>query len=122
MTIARILVNSSPEDARSSLYYAARYIKQAGSFDSYEKDIFEDEQHNAPSDLVRKLTLRLIEAIELSEGKSAGQFDDETVIRLLDEITSLEASIPSDLSDAELERGVSLAAGMLPPTSMLPDD
>lgn len=49
------------------------------------------------------------------------RFDVETVIRLLDEITSLEASLSSDLSDAELERGASLAADMLPPTRLLPD-
>lgn len=116
MTISQILESLSSEDARSSLYYTARYIKQAESFDRYEKDIFEDEQHNAPSELVRESTLRLIEAIETSEGVHAEQFDDEAVVRLLDVITSLEASLSSDLSDAELERGASLAANMLPPT------
>jgi hypothetical protein len=120
--IAQILEPLSPEDARSVLYYIARYIKQAESFDDYEKDIFEDEQHNAPSGLVREMTRRLIEAIEARENMRAQEFNDKTVIRLLDEITSLETRLSPELSEAELERGASLAAAMLPPTHLPADD
>ncbi len=122
MVIAQTLQSLNPEDARSVLYYIARYIKQAESFSNYEKDIFEDEQHNAPSGLVRKTTIRLIEEIEAREGMRAQQFNGETVIRLLDEITSLETSLSAELSEAELERGASLAEAMVPPTHLPSDD
>ena len=117
MNIKKIIEGISIEDARSCLYYAARYIKQADNFDEYKKDVFEDEEHNIPSTQVREITLRLIEAIEASEGMAAEQFDDETVIRLLDEITALEAGLSPELSDVEIARGASLAAEMLPPKS-----
>ncbi|HCO54424.1 MAG TPA: hypothetical protein DIT93_05340 [Pelagibacterium sp.] len=121
MIIAKAIEGKSREDARSCLYYTARYIKQAENFDRYEKDIFEDEEHNLPSALVHEMTLQLIKAIEEKEGTSAAQFDDETVIRLLDEITSIEASLSPELSDAEIERGALLAAEMLPPKGFLVD-
>ena len=122
MIILQMLDGCSPEDARTCLYYAARYIKQAENFNNYEKDIFEDDGRNAPSVPVRTLTLRLIKAIETREGMPAERFDDQTVIRLLDEITSLEASLSPELSDAELARGASLAADMLPPKSLQSED
>jgi len=122
MGIAEILEGCSLEDARSCLYYASRYVKQAEHFESYEKDIFEEEEHNVPSARVRELTLRIIDEIEAREGRPATQFDDETVIRLLDEITSIEASLSPEFSDLELARGKSLAAEMLPPMNTRFDD
>lgn len=116
MQITSIIENCSREVARSSLYYAARYIKQADNAGKYEKDIFEDEARNLPSDEVRDLTLRVISAIEEREGKRAAEFDDETVIRLLDEITGLEAALSPELSRDERERAAALAAGMQPPS------
>ena len=103
MIIAKAIEGKSREDARSCLYYTARYIKQAENFDRYEKDIFEDEEHNLPSALVHEMTLQLIKAIEEKE------------------ITSKEASLSPELSDAEIERGALLAAEMLPPKGFLVD-
>lgn len=115
--ISDVLSGCSPPEARSAVYYAGRYIKQAKSFAKYSKDIFEDESRSRPSDHVRNLTMRLIRAIESDEGTVATSFDSDTVIRLLDELTEFEAGLSDDLSDDELVRGAAIAAGMTVPTT-----
>jgi hypothetical protein len=122
MYFAHALQSASPEDARSCLYYTARYVKQAANFHKYQKDVFEDEERDAPSNKIRDLTLQIIKAIELQEGMPAEQFSSEIIIRLLDEITSFEAELSPELSEIELARGLSLAADMTPPESMRSDD
>ncbi|MFS8182245.1 hypothetical protein ACMG4P_11915 [Pseudovibrio denitrificans] len=115
MQITSIIDSYSPEIARSSLYYAARYIKQAENVDKYEKDIFEDGTKNLPTKEVRDLTLKVVAVIEEREGMKAPDFDDATVIRLLDEITDLESALSPELSDVERQHAAAIAAGMLPP-------
>jgi len=115
MNIANIISDCSPEDARSCLYYASRYIKQAESYNEYSKDIFEDEERSAPSARVRDTTMQFIRAVEAREGSSAADFDDDTFMRIMKEIATIEADLPSDLSQEELERGVLLASDMTTP-------
>lgn len=117
MAVESLIAGLSPEDARSSLYYAGRYIKQAEYFEEYSKDIFDDDERSVPSKLVQEVTMKIIRAIEAREGSSATNFDRVTVIRILDEITLIEANLPSDLSEDELMHGASLAADMSPPPS-----
>ena len=119
MDIQQILQVDSPEDIRSCLYYAARYFKQAESFENYKKDIFQDEGQNAPPIFIVEATLRLIEAVEGREGVTAEHFDDETFMRLMNEITSLEASLSTDLTEDEIARGATLAAEMIVPLPAL---
>ncbi len=115
MQITSTIENCFREAAKSRLYYAARYIKQANNANKYEKNIFDDEARNLPSDEVRDLTLKIISAIEEREGKRGAYFNDETVIRLLDEITGLGAALFPGLSEDERERAEAVAAGMQPP-------
>ena len=98
-----------------SLYYAARYIKQADNVGKYEKDIFEDEAKNLPSKEVRDLTLSIVAAFEEREGMEAADFSDATMIRILDEITGLEAALSPELSEDERARAAALASEMEPP-------
>lgn len=121
MRISKMLEDCPPEDARACLYFTGRYIKQAKHFEHYEKDVFEEDEINSPSDQVRKLTLHLIGAIERREGRPATQFDDDTIIRLLDEITSMEAGLAPEFSAEEIAQGYRLAAQMLPPITPIED-
>lgn len=111
-----IIAELSPEDGRACLYYVARYVKMANKFFEYEKDVFEDDGHNVPTAKIRELTYRVVKEIEAELGLQAEEFNDDTVIQLLDRITDLETNLSSDLSDSELERGATLAAEMLPPS------
>ena len=115
MKITEIIESCSPEVARSSLYYAARYIKQAANFEKYEKDIFDDEAHNLPTQQVRNTTLKIVAAIEDLEGSKAAYFNDQTIIRVLDEITDAEAALVPEFSEDEKNRLERLAAEMYPP-------
>lgn len=92
---------NTPEDCRSALYYASRYIKQAEDFLQQRKDVFDDDQRSAPNPTVRKLTLDVIEFIEKREGLKAADFDDELVVELLDEITALEDELGLPPSEDE---------------------
>lgn len=117
MKIWEVLDRVSLEDARACLYYAGRYIKQADHFNKYKKDVFEEEGRSTVTDQVRDLTLRLVGEIEAREGRSADVFDDETVIRLLDEISSVEDGLVPELTEAESARARALSIQMVPPES-----
>ncbi|MNU59758.1 hypothetical protein D3C71_489330 [compost metagenome] len=92
--------------ARASLYYVSRYVKQAGYFEEYKKDVFEDEYRSIPSEAVKDLARRMIAALEEREGVPATSFSAETVLQILREITALEAELgpePTERHSARVE-------------------
>lgn len=121
MVVPKILETCTPEEIRACLYYAARHFKQANSED-YDKDIFEDEEQNLPSEFIIKKTIEYIKEIEAREGMPAKDFDEGTFIRLMNEITLIESNLSIDLTDEEVSRGAKLAAEMAPPTNKSYDD
>lgn len=116
MSILLIISEYSDEEARSGLYYAGKFIKQAKYSEDYLKNIFDEESRSSPSTAVRAATHTLIQFFVDREGRSASKFTDETVYRILQEITSTEAGISSDLSENELARAAIIAADMFSPS------
>ncbi|ESY64813.1 MULTISPECIES: hypothetical protein [Mesorhizobium] len=102
-------------DARSSMYYVIRYIKQAKYFKEYGKDIFEDEHHSAPSPHVRRIALEIIAVIEKHEGMPASALEESKVIELLDYITSIEGGLSTEFSDEELAAAVEFNSNIVSP-------
>lgn len=88
--------------ARAALYYLGRYVKQAGYFDKYGKDIFEDEVRSAPSEEVMDVARKMMAALEDREGCPASEFDDALVLELLREITALEDELGPEIGVDEL--------------------
>ncbi|MEH6743125.1 hypothetical protein [Hyphomonas sp.] len=102
--ISLLLKGVDEATARSALYYAGRYIKQASDFQKYSKDIFEDEIRSAPSEEVKRLTLYLINEIELRAGQEARNFTDALIVELLDDITAAEDSLARTFTDDEIAK------------------
>lgn len=104
-------------DARSAIYYASRYIKQAQRFNEYGKDIFEEEARSAPSEVVRRLSLDIVAAIEAHEGVKAADLGHERIFSLLNHLTSLERTLGLDFSEDELAAAARFAASISPPST-----
>jgi len=100
-TLQNLISPLSISDARASLYYLSRYLKQAASLGDDEKDIFEDEQNSAPGDFVVSKTRELINHIEKVEGKPAKDFDDETYLYWADHIYQIESELDPDPTEEE---------------------
>jgi hypothetical protein len=114
--IRSIIAKAPLSDARDSLYYVSRYLKQAPSFSEYEKDIFEDGDNSEPSDEVRELTRTLILFIERTARKNAEDFDDETYMEWVDQITTVEKELDPEPSGEEIIRATEFIEKMLIPT------
>lgn len=107
----------SEEDARSVIYFAMRYIKQAEHFDKYSKDIFDDAPFTDVSKFVKDKTQECIDQIEKEYGISASEFGDDIVVEILDFMTGLESSLSSDLSQEEIDSASKIAASLTTPAS-----
>lgn len=105
--IKNLLEGNTVADMRSALYYLGRYIKQADSFETYEKDIFEDSLESTPSEFVIQLTLKLIEAVESIANKKASKFNEEEFYFWMDKISEMEDKIDPSVSDAEIQKALS---------------
>lgn len=104
MTTLRILVeNHELSDARDAFYYLSRYLKQAAFYDDYQKDIFEDGYSSEPTEVVKQLTMAMIELIETQQKKKAGEFSDEEYIYWMDEINDVESSLDPEPTDDIIE-------------------
>ena len=91
-------------NARSALYYLSRYLKQAAHFKDYRKDIFEDTQRSAPSEVIRQTTFELIKLIEDAEGKLAYDFDDLTYSKWARFVRKIENGLDPELTESDLAR------------------
>ena len=111
------IANLSEVDARSVLYYAGRYVKQAGYFDEYGKDIFEDEERSAPTSEIRQKSTDLIDFIERREKAPIAEIDDARVTKILREITSLEDELGPVPSPDEVARAENFVENMRVPPS-----
>ena len=102
---------------RAALYYVCRYVKQAGYFDEYGKDIFEDEERSAPGEEVKDLALRMIAAIEEREGIRASELTGKRMIEILDEITAIEDELGPEPTDDQLARAEQFVSTIRTPSS-----
>lgn len=114
-TLQQELAGLSTSDARASLYYLSRYLKQVALFDGYQKDIFDDDVRAAPSDEVRRCTIVMIASIEAAEGASAAQFDDETYDRWAREVKRIESALEAEPSPEERARAAHFLDSMVLP-------
>lgn len=91
--LSNIILGLSVSDARSTLYYLSRYLKQASTYDEYKKDIFEDGSRSYPSEQVMALTWAAVSEIEKAENCRISDFEFETYIKWSDLVDSLESSL-----------------------------
>lgn len=94
-----IVSKVSVSDARSAFYYLGRYLKQASFSDEYQKDIFDDGLESSPSEMVKKLTIKLVEFIEANQKKKCFELSDEEYFYWMDLIDNVESQldpIPSE--------------------------
>lgn len=110
-----IIQENSIPDIRSSFYYLGRYLKQADSFEEYQKDIFEDDEKSRPSELVKALTLRLIEAIEQLAGKKAKYFEDAEYLHWINIIDNIEENLDPTPDSKLLDKATSELSSFEPP-------
>lgn len=103
-TINHLISDLSASDARSTLYYLSRYLKQAARFDEYGKDIFEDDNRSAPSDFVKHRTLSIVSFIEEVEGTTVAKFDDATYRQWAEHAADVESGLQPEASPLEIER------------------
>jgi hypothetical protein len=94
----------STSNARSTLYYLSRYLKQAAHFKDYRKNVFEDTHRSAPSEAIRQTTLVLIKFIEDTEGKTASAFDDATYSRWAALVRRTENALDPELTESDFAR------------------
>ncbi|MDH6024888.1 class I SAM-dependent methyltransferase [Vibrio splendidus] len=97
--LKNIVSNELVSDARSAFYYLGRYLKQATISEDYEKDIFDDGLESRPSEVVKNLTIKLIEFIESSQKKKCFDFSNNEYNHWMDLIDSVESQLDSTPSD-----------------------
>ena len=103
-SIHECIATLSTGDARSALYYLSRYLKQAAHFKNYRKDVFEDTQRSAPSEVIRQTTRELITLIEDAEGKRADDFDNPTYSKWAILVRKIENGLDPELTASDLAR------------------
>jgi hypothetical protein len=104
--IFNLLENLTIAEKRSCLYYLGRYIKQADSFENYQKDIFEDDIESEPSEEVKNITLNLILVIENIAGKKASDFSEDEFIFWMNKIAEIEDNIDPQPSDEQIKNAI----------------
>ncbi|WP_423147689.1 hypothetical protein [Rubrolithibacter danxiaensis] len=105
--LEEILSGYDAVSKRSALYYLTRYVKQAAVFHEYEKDIFVEAHGSEPSDEIKALTIKLIEAVEKKAGKKAKDFSDEEFGNWMDTISDIEDGIDEEPSQEQIAKALS---------------
>ena len=108
----------SGKDAKTvvdAIYYVGRYIKQADHLSEFEKDIFEDDERSEPTQEVKDLALAIVAAIEAEVGMPAADFDDSTLIDVMDQLAEAEAALTNDLTPDQLKEVEDIIDQMRPP-------
>lgn len=114
--LKNLIKEYSIADARSAFYYLGRYLKQASSYDEYQKDIFIDDAESAPNELVKNLTLKLIDYIEKSQGKKSAEFTVEEYILWMDKINTVESELDPLPSKAQINIVEKIIDDLVQPT------
>lgn len=114
--IRPLLETSSPEDARSALYYLNRYLKQASTFDNYGKDLFADDVNSQPNDKVRELTIVLIDFIENQEGRRASTFEDSLYLAWANHVNAVERELDPEPSADTVKKALDFIDAMGAPS------
>ncbi len=100
--IRKIIHTVNPYEARAALYYVSRFVKQAGLFHKYEKDIFVDGKYSAPSEQVRDLSHQIISDIEVSLSEQISEMSQDKILTILDHIAVVEAELLPEFSEKQL--------------------
>jgi hypothetical protein len=116
-TIDHLVSVLDKSDARSTLYYLSRYLKQAAHLDASGKDIFIDDERSAPTESVILNTLSIIEFIEMAEGVPAAEFDNEAYARWADHVADVERSLQSAISEDVMARAKEFIETTVVPTN-----
>jgi hypothetical protein len=106
VSLKDFLSTLTASDARATLYYLSRYLKQADQFEKYGKDFFVDEELSAPSDAVKAQTYLIIEVIERFEGLPASKFDDPTYEKWAAHVGQLESELQPEPTELQRERAM----------------
>ena len=115
--INKLLIGQNNADVRGALYYLGRYIKQAAIFHNYKKDIFEDSIESIPTELVKKLTLDLIAAVEEIAGKKASGFDNNEFRYWMSTIADLGNKIEPEPTEADIQKALNRISQFKDPNS-----
>jgi hypothetical protein len=108
----------SGRDAKTvvdAIYYVGRYIKQAEHLGELEKDIFEDDERSEPTQEVKDLAWEIIAAVEEEVGMPAAEFDESTLINVMDQLAEAEAALTNDLTPDQLKEVKEVIERMQPP-------
>ena len=114
-SIKNLLVALSPSDARATLYYLSRYLKQAKYYEEYKKDYFEDDYRSYPGEEIRRATLRLKDAIEVQERAPVAAFDESTYFKWAEIIDEIEIALDPETSIEDAERADAFIDSMSDP-------
>ncbi len=119
--LKNIIENHSMSDARSAFYYLSRYLKQASFYDEYQKDIFEDGVESMPSEVVKNLTLKMIDLIEDSQGKKSANFTDDEYMQWMNKIDAVESQLDPSPTELQLNAIEDIINELIPP-KIIKDD
>lgn len=100
--IKQIIKKFEIADSRAAFYYLSRYLKQAEYYEKYQKDIFEDDFQSTPSQLVKDITLCLIEFIEKQQNKKAKDFSNGEYIFWMEQIDEIESTLDPNPSSEQI--------------------
>ncbi|WP_312488268.1 hypothetical protein [Massilia timonae] len=114
--MAKLIEGVSVADARAAFYYLGRYLKQAGHYNRYGKDFFEDNDYSEPSEIGKELTFKLIDFIESSENKKARNFSDKEYLYWTDRIAQIESNLDPELTQEQIDSAKAVMEGIRPPT------
>lgn len=117
-TLSHLVLGLNVSDARSSLYYLSRYLKQASHYEDYGKDIFDDDFRSYPEEAIRIVTLGLIKFIEGVEKIPVSQFDEATYIKWSDHVEEIESGLDPQATATEIEQANSFVSAMSLPNSV----
>lgn len=99
----------SPEEVLEAIYFALRYIKQAGRARRMEKDIFQDADGNSPSTKIVLLTMAIVRRIEQLTGVKAEIFDRETFSEVFEYLSKTAKGLKGTMTDEERKSAEDLA-------------
>lgn len=112
---SHIIAEKDAKTVVDALYYVGRYIKQAENLLEFEKDIFTDDERSEPTNEVKNLSWAIIAAIETDIGVPAAEFDDRTLVNVMDQLAEAEADLANDLTPDQLKEVEQVISQMTPP-------
>jgi hypothetical protein len=99
----------SPEKVLEAIYFALRYIKQAGRATCMDKDIFQDADGNSPSTEIVSLTMAIVRRVEQLVGAKAESFDSATFSEVFEFLSKKARGLNGKMTDDERKSAEALA-------------